>query len=917
MPFRRSIVVIVAWCVAAGAQSANEDKKSSHELNGFWHLLSQENNPPPRTRDWRFAIHPAIFFEGDEYFPAAKDGSIAGSAMGVRIDASKTPKALDFKAGMNTWLCIYKLEGDVLTVATQMSTDKRPDTFETNVAAGPGRAYRVMVYKRVVESAEAAAARIVGRLDPKTQMLDGLWEFTDSDASLARTGEQFPERDQALFFDGKNWSGVNKNGWHGADRLNGYVANPNAEPPTIDFKFANGRGRPANPESASFAAIYKIDGDELWIALNALGSGRPKTFSTKVTAGPGRANELRKYRRIHPSPEIARAMQPTKLDPSTQALRGFWVVDQMRAAEPERFVDLHPILRGYKSFERELAAAKEKGSVEKAFLDRMREFEKNATAAKDGQLRLLDAVAFDDNKWISAAKNGTPLKNETYSFKADVAQPFPTIELRMHNRVLAGIYKIEGDRLFFATNFDAQALPKSFTTNLSAGAARAHGTVVFVRRDLGRMCVESPARPLLAEFTNPTPKAAAASELNGFWVLDKSIENLPPRPTNDQPRFPPEVAIAIDNDRCYYADARGRISRARPLAIKVDPTTNPKTIDYRVGQQIWRSIYQLEGDTLTIATQFSPDVRPDTFATSVASGPGRAYHLRIYRRINETLEQAQRKVAAKLDPQAQNIDGFWILEDDEDNSALGDAGPPFGRESAYFEGDRWYSAKKDGSLNKTLPVPFQANPLAAPPTLDYFVNGHLVHAIYKIENDRLTIASGAADSARPQWFTVQLAAGVGRADSLRVFKRVAPSAEVLRLKQPPVAAPANQEPNGLWIVDEQSLNRIERGGLNLGDAIYVEEGTWRSATKTGKLTKDLVGSTMMNAATKAANGIPVVEIETLRGQVLRGIYRVDGDTMTFATNLSDSDLPCFFTTELTAGSGRAAFVAVLRRVRNP
>jgi uncharacterized protein (TIGR03067 family) len=70
--------------------------------------------------------------EGDKYTVSVNDFVEKGS---FKLDPKKEPKALDFfpTQGNNngkTFLCVYKVEGDSLTICYSLDGTTRPDNFE-------------------------------------------------------------------------------------------------------------------------------------------------------------------------------------------------------------------------------------------------------------------------------------------------------------------------------------------------------------------------------------------------------------------------------------------------------------------------------------------------------------------------------------------------------------------------------------------------------------------------------------------------------------------------------------------------------------------------------------------------------------------------------------------------------------------
>lgn len=854
-----SIAFIVSFLWPLWSQVAEKSPRpvpvqageSASELDGLWHFVRSESVPPgaPNARApnyWPPRAEEAAYIVNNQFAYARRNGMLSRSdaPLTIKVDSKKTPKSLDFKVGQATYLGIYKIDGGELTIATQFSSETRPDTFSTT-AAGPGRAAHVRVYTRAKESPEDVAAKAIPALDPKVQILDGLWALEEVEENYGGRDEYPYRAEEALYFEKNTWTLATKNGWQVMGPTYEIATDPNALPPTIDITIGNDFMR----------AIYKVEGDVLTIAAAKVNDDRPRYFSTRLASG--RASSVRRYVRVAPTEDILKLKQTGKLDRAKQLLEGLWVVAQF----------------------------------------------KNNISPRDKVPRfpVPEAVYFENGKWLTAKANGTLQPKEAkYDFEVDTSKPIPTLEMRVYGgELVRWIYKIEGDALYFATNLNSEELPKYFTTNLTAGPGRALCAVVFTRPG-------AKASAIVAE-DDPKPKspAKASSEIDGYWFLQTVDNNPPPGVRGWEVR---EDAIYIENGKYQLADKNGRLKFGTPFLVKADATKDPKTFDYKTGTGTWRGIYKVEGDLLTVATNFTAESRPESFATKVDAGPGRAFHVRVYRRIQETPENAKQKALAPLDAKTQVLDGLWKFESEEDNSARG--GWQLPRENVLIEGDGGYFERRNKTLSDKS-VAIRSNPNAAPPTLDLTFNRQTMHAIYKIENNRLTIASCLEDDGRPLWFINTLTAGVGRAHHLRVYVRIPPTPEVSKLKQIVKVAPATQKLDGLWIVEERSSYATGRPtAFSLGEAVYIEKGKWQSATKNGTLTKNVIA--IFTSDPRAP--IPTIDLKVNRDETVRGVYRIEGDTLYFAGNFGDNDRPRFLTSALTAGVGRATISGVLKRV---
>jgi uncharacterized protein (TIGR03067 family) len=120
---------------ACSRTGGDEQSKADHAaLQGEWEIVSAESNgepPPPSFLDGaRFA------FSGDNLTLLGKEGSF-------QLDATKTPRQIDFVRGKTRQPGIYELDGDSLKLCVGPSDD-RPKEFQTR----PRTDHSLFVLKR-------------------------------------------------------------------------------------------------------------------------------------------------------------------------------------------------------------------------------------------------------------------------------------------------------------------------------------------------------------------------------------------------------------------------------------------------------------------------------------------------------------------------------------------------------------------------------------------------------------------------------------------------------------------------------------------------------------------------------------------------------------------------------------------------
>ena len=136
---RRFVCIILPSAVvllpACSETAQDEQSKADHAtLQGEWAIVSAESNgepPPPGVLDGaRFA------FSGDNLTLLGKEGTF-------RLDATKSPREIEFVRGNSRQLGIYELDGDSLKLCVGPADD-RPTEFKTK----PRTDHSLFVLKR-------------------------------------------------------------------------------------------------------------------------------------------------------------------------------------------------------------------------------------------------------------------------------------------------------------------------------------------------------------------------------------------------------------------------------------------------------------------------------------------------------------------------------------------------------------------------------------------------------------------------------------------------------------------------------------------------------------------------------------------------------------------------------------------------
>lgn len=112
-------LLLVPAC--SGKRQDEQSRKDHAALQGEWEIVSAESNgepPPPNLLKGA-----AFAFAGDKLTLMGKEGTF-------ELDASKSPRQIDFIRGKTRQIGIYELEGDRLKLCVGPADD-RPREFKT------------------------------------------------------------------------------------------------------------------------------------------------------------------------------------------------------------------------------------------------------------------------------------------------------------------------------------------------------------------------------------------------------------------------------------------------------------------------------------------------------------------------------------------------------------------------------------------------------------------------------------------------------------------------------------------------------------------------------------------------------------------------------------------------------------------
>lgn len=123
-------VLAAAMCFVTAAAAAADKAEDLKLLSGTW--KPKEANLGDNKIDQLLLDTVSLVYEGDKYTLTIGDKVEKGT---YTLDPNKTPKAMDIfpTEGDNngkTFLAVYQVEGDKLTICYSLTPTVRPDDFE-------------------------------------------------------------------------------------------------------------------------------------------------------------------------------------------------------------------------------------------------------------------------------------------------------------------------------------------------------------------------------------------------------------------------------------------------------------------------------------------------------------------------------------------------------------------------------------------------------------------------------------------------------------------------------------------------------------------------------------------------------------------------------------------------------------------
>jgi uncharacterized protein (TIGR03067 family) len=128
-----TLAILITWFFVF-TETALSEEPERNAVRGAWKILEITNNGNPVGRD-DFQGTFLVFSRKDLLTRIRENGEVE-TQYTIRLLPNSSPLAIDFaRLGSRTKkpsFCIYKIEGDILTIcASEEGADKRPTTFES------------------------------------------------------------------------------------------------------------------------------------------------------------------------------------------------------------------------------------------------------------------------------------------------------------------------------------------------------------------------------------------------------------------------------------------------------------------------------------------------------------------------------------------------------------------------------------------------------------------------------------------------------------------------------------------------------------------------------------------------------------------------------------------------------------------
>ena len=138
----RIALLLVAVGLMVAADTKDDAKKELEKFAGTWIVVSVERGGEKTPDDMVKSFNLKLVIKGDAYESFFGENSVDKGTL--KVDASKTPKAVDILTKGMTIQAIYEFSGDEMKCCYDFSGKERPKEFKT----AAGTMQMLAVYKK-------------------------------------------------------------------------------------------------------------------------------------------------------------------------------------------------------------------------------------------------------------------------------------------------------------------------------------------------------------------------------------------------------------------------------------------------------------------------------------------------------------------------------------------------------------------------------------------------------------------------------------------------------------------------------------------------------------------------------------------------------------------------------------------------
>lgn len=260
-----TVILAAGLLVAAGAARADQARRGSSEWEGFWTMVSGEQEGNAITEDE--LVGDRLVITGNRYRVKLGDKLVRGT---FKLDPSQTPATIDVTDSNGaykgkTCLGIYRVEGDTQHVAFAPPGKPRPKDFTTK----SGTAHMVHVWKRLQLS--ESVKRDLERLQGTWRLREAERNDVATPASEARRIRLVIVGNVAMFPEGRP---------DGTSAESTFEIDPSHSPKQIQATALVGPDK-----GKTFLGIYDLSNNRTRVCFAPPGKPRPTKYESEAGSG--------------------------------------------------------------------------------------------------------------------------------------------------------------------------------------------------------------------------------------------------------------------------------------------------------------------------------------------------------------------------------------------------------------------------------------------------------------------------------------------------------------------------------------------------------------------------------------------------------------------------------------------------------